>query len=791
MKWGDAGITPYIAHTKLNIDRVTVGEFGQVGKTPFELWEDDGELMHPDTRSFSLYERSSKVSAFLTEQYISESHSLYARLVRDILSENEWKPTLSPKKTQLHIPAEERKVHFCTTGPDFPYMYYLSVMTALRAFGDQVILWVAQEPKSVYFDLLKENPLLTIRRTEEVPDFPVLKDKDPHFRYANIFDHFIWRIVYEHGGILMGLDSLTLKPYWDLLEEGKEIFAPIDEKEVLHFAMGGAIVRKGSEIAKAVINDATSVLNGVTMKWGDAGITPYIAHTKLNIDRATLGEFGQVGRMPDNLWEDDGELMHPDTRSFSLYDRTVKASGALTEDYVAESQSLYARLVRDCLKQEEWGPTLTQVQQPDSGKVMSISSSPKPLNASKPKRFHLLGLPHLPTNKIEALACAYSQKALKMGQMLKSLGHTVFFYGVEGSTVECDEFIQVSTKDILKQAYGDYDYRKSTFVHNVNDIAYKTFNSNTIKEIKKRMTETDFLLLAWPGSQAVYRELSTTVIDDPSELFLAVESGIGYNQTFARFRVFESYAWYHHVRGLDVPVNPKIIDSQQQESDFLSLQIHVNKKRSLDGDNYDVVIPNFFDPDDFEYCEGKDDYFLYLGRIIQRKGIAIAIDATKMIGAKLIVAGQDGGERVNLDFPHVEYVGYADHAKRKQLLSKAKALFVPTRYIGPFEGVSIEAALSGTPVISCDWGALSENVIHGVTGYRCRNMDHYTWAAENIDQIKPADCYDFAVKNFSLERVKLMYEEYFNMIMDIKCGKGWYEKHPERTQLDWLRRHYI
>jgi len=55
-----------------------------------------------------------------------------------------------------------------------------------------------------------------MRRTSEVPDFPVLRDKDQVFKHVCIFDYFIFRICHEHGGILMGLDTLTLKPHFSL-----------------------------------------------------------------------------------------------------------------------------------------------------------------------------------------------------------------------------------------------------------------------------------------------------------------------------------------------------------------------------------------------------------------------------------------------------------------------------------------------------------------------------------------------------------------------------------------------
>lgn len=797
MTWNGTG-GRFSEVVKAHRDKVKFTDWGMLGgwgDRVVGLYSGDGHVWDK-ARILHLYAKGMNVDFNkIDEDYISRSNAIFPKLVRQILANEEWRPFMEAKK--LAIPEEEQNVHFCSTGPDFPYMYYISVMTALKAYGsDKVILWIAEEPKSGYFELLKDKVVVKKVAADNVPDFSALRDKDDHFRYANIFNYLIWNICYKYGGVLMGLDTITLKPHWDLLEEGKEVFAPVDEKDVLHFAMEGAIIRKGSTIIREVIKDATSVLNGVTMKWGDAGIVPYICHTKLNIEKVTLGAYGQVGRIPDNLLFDDGKLIHSDTRCFSLYERTTKASTKLSEQFVADVNSLYARLVKDILTPEEWNPfgqsnpALTKAidswyesQKRAGEKEKEIRSSSHVFDLEelkKHKRFHLLGLPHIPTNKVDGLACAYSMKVLKMAKMLKSMGHTVFFYGVEDSDVECDEFIQVSTRDVLRKAYGDYDSKAVTFRHAYGDFAYNTFNDNAIREINKRKEETDFLLLPWPGDKPIHDAVATNDASDHDKLLLSVEMGIGYAATFTQFRVFESYAWMHHVYGIEV--------GRRNGND-------------TDGRNYDVVIPNYFDPEeDFEFCEDKEDYFLQLGRVIMRKGPVIAGEVCEAIGAKLLIAGQDGGEKYAGDglqllerliqSPNVEYVGFADHAKRKQLLKKAKALFVPTLYIGPFEGVAIEAAFSGTPVITTDFGAFAETVLHGVTGYRCRTKDQFMWAAKNIDRIRPADCYKWAMDNFSLDRVRHMYEEYWNMLLDIKCANAWKTEHPERTQLDWLSRTY-
>ena len=108
-------------------------------------------------------------------------------------------------------------------------------------------------------------------------------------------------------------------------------------------------------------------------------------------------------------------------------------------------------------------------------------------------RFHLLGLAHLETNKKNS-SCAYTQKIIKLAKMIKDFGHTVYFYGVEGSDVCCDELIEVSTQEVLRNTYGDYDRATNFFKHDPNDMAHQVFNINSIKAIMENSEERDILL---------------------------------------------------------------------------------------------------------------------------------------------------------------------------------------------------------------------------------------------------------------------------------------------------------
>ena len=373
-------------------------------------------------------------------------------------------------------------------------------------------------------------------------------------------------------------------------------------------------------------------------------------------------------------------------------------------------------------------------------------------------RIHLLGLPHTKTT-LDFTACAYTMKVWKFCKMMEGRGHHLMHYGHEESNPAADELISVISKQEWDAIYGEHDFKSSLFTYDTSDNAYQTFYRNAISEIRKRKQPGDIILPFWGAGVR-------PICDAHSDL-ITIEPGIGYaHGHWANYKIFESYAIYHAYCGLDSVGT-------------------CNQKW------YDVVIPNYFDLDEFKYSDKKEDYFLFVGRVYDGKGLNIAIQATEAIGAKLKVAGQlsDHYADSNYKWPsHVEFVGYAGLDKRKELMKGAIASFLPSMYVEPFGGVQIENLLSGTPVITTDWGAFSENNIEGVTGYRCRTFEDFVSAATNCKngKIKSIDCRNHG-ETFSLENIAPKYEKFFSRVTDIYGGKGWYTiTDPSLYTKEWI-----
>ena len=329
--------------------------------------------------------------------------------------------------------------------------------------------------------------------------------------------------------------------------------------------------------------------------------------------------------------------------------------------------------------------------------------------------------------------------------------YRVIHYGHDESKTDAYENVAVTNNDVLAKAYGGYNWKKEFFKHNTGDHANVTFNKNAGKEILARKKKNDLILCFWGyGHEPAAKEANK------DKDLIIVEPGIGYTKgAFAQFRCYESY-----------PLKATCIG--------------LSNVRALPPQWYWRVVPNYFDLREFNATtSNKEDWALYIGRINKDKGVDIAIDACAKAGIKLKICGQGGYEQLGLkSWPsHVEYLGYADVYKRKELMSKARFGFLLSTYWEPFGGTGVEMMLSGCVPITTDSGAMTEYIVDGVNGFRCFTMGDILRAIRSVDVIDRSKMIKYAQNNFSLESIKLKFERAFGDFEDIYTGRGWYEDH--------------
>lgn len=351
-------------------------------------------------------------------------------------------------------------------------------------------------------------------------------------------------------------------------------------------------------------------------------------------------------------------------------------------------------------------------------------------------RFHVVGLPHTHTTAAFP-SCAFTQKVVRFAKMIMDLGHEVFLYAGEQNEAPCTEHVPCISERRRAEMVGLKHYTEADWSH----PHWRGFCVNVIGQMHERIEPQDFICLI--GGHA------HKPVADAFPKHISVEFGIGYAGTFAKYRVFESYAWMHTVYGAQTGGNAGAADGQW----------------------YDAVIPNQIGDGLYDLPCERGDYALYVGRLIDRKGYRIAQEVCQAKGVELILAGP-GRDRGT---GYGRFVGEVGAEDRATLMAGAACLFAPTVYVEPFGTVTIEAMACGTPVICSDWGAFTETVEHGVHGFRCRSFAEFCAALDRVGSLDHRRIRDDAHRRFSMATVSRQYEDYFRRLSSL-WGKGWYEE---------------
>ncbi|OBZ13364.1 MULTISPECIES: glycosyltransferase family 4 protein [Bacillales] len=209
----------------------------------------------------------------------------------------------------------------------------------------------------------------------------------------------------------------------------------------------------------------------------------------------------------------------------------------------------------------------------------------------------------------------------------------------------------------------------------------------------------------------------------------------------------EDVDFIHDHYGIVAKANPPIPTIRNSHSKGVAgVQIPIYVSKTIlkkYGKNKGFYVHNGIRVEDYQFRKNKDDYLLFIGRMIEQKGVHLAIKVAKKTGKKLIIAGPLNDRKYfnSKIKPHlnhkIRYVGSVGGSKKQELLSGASCVLFTSTWDEPFGLVLIEALASGTPVLGFKKGAVPE-VLKGLPQLLCSNTNEMASKIRNSKKLPSA-----------------------------------------------------
>ena len=166
-----------------------------------------------------------------------------------------------------------------------------------------------------------------------------------------------------------------------------------------------------------------------------------------------------------------------------------------------------------------------------------------------------------------------------------------------------------------------------------------------------------------------------------------------------------------------------IVNTWKKKVDgFICISNFVKEQLILGGFNerqlhvkYNFVSPNLtpnFEP---------EDYYIFVGRTSNQKGIDLLLNTFQLIQKKIIIIGEGPLDSRVEEFArknhNIQFLGKLSLEETYKWIAKAKALVFPSHSNEPFGRTIAEAFAHGTPVIGSSLGGITELVKEGVNGF--------------------------------------------------------------------------
>jgi len=182
-----------------------------------------------------------------------------------------------------------------------------------------------------------------------------------------------------------------------------------------------------------------------------------------------------------------------------------------------------------------------------------------------------------------------------------------------------------------------------------------------------------------------------------------------------------------------------------------------------------MLKPNFID-DPGNGNETRDNFFLYVGRLSEEKGIRVLLNAFRRSDLRLIIIG-DGPLQAEVESAvkernNIIYLGFQPKAVIMDNLKRAKSLIVPSTWYEGFPLTILEALATGTPVIGSRLGGIAEIVQDKFNGLLFEPGNE----ASLINSLNELKSHDFSALSGNARRSYLEHytpERNYKILMDI------------------------
>lgn len=213
------------------------------------------------------------------------------------------------------------------------------------------------------------------------------------------------------------------------------------------------------------------------------------------------------------------------------------------------------------------------------------------------------------------------------------------------------------------------------------------------------------------------------------------------------------------------------------------ISMSYSQRKSMPGNTnwvaniYHGLTPGLYTP----AVKPSGGYIAFLGRIIESKGVHLAINAINLYNQnhsnklKLKIAGKHYSGHAKdtywevkiapkIDNKSIFYEGFIDDiSKKREFLANADALIVASIFEEPFGMVIIEALACGTPVIGLDSGAIPEIISNKKIGVVAKKIYD---SSDKVDELATSKNLAFELNNLAnFDRLKCReaYEKKFTL----------------------------